>query len=406
MAFTYNVKEIDRAGSVITSTYSAESEYEVLRSIRDKGHSPVNIERVREGSKIKLGLFQTKITLKDLAIFCKQMSTMLHAGMPLIEALAVIRDQSDNKRLCEVAGDMLESVQKGEVLSSSMHTHNDVFPAILINMVETGEMSGNLDDVLEKMAEHYTKENKIQSQIKGALIYPSVIGVVAVAAVAVLLTFVMPTFVSMFESFGSDLPAITKIILNISLFMKKFWYILLAIIIGFVFLIKRSLKTKSGKLFFDNLLLKLPIIKGPMAKVATSRFTRTLAMLLSSGVPLLDSLKAAANGTNNAVLVKKIDEVADNVRKGIALSTLLKGISIFPPMMISMMKIGEESGSLEEMLNKSAEFYEEELDEAIATMTSLIEPVMIVFMAGIVGFIVVAMLMPTFDIFSAAQNAQ
>ncbi len=404
MAFAYKVKEVNPSGKVVSVTYSAESREEVVSKIREKGHAPVSIERMEEASTTKLQLFKPKVKLKDLAVFCKQMSTMLHAGMPLIEALSVIRDQSDNKKLREVAGDMMESVQKGDILSSSMHTHDDVFPKILTNMVETGEMSGNLDDVLEKMAIHYTKENKIQSQVKGAMIYPAVIGVVALGAVFVLLTFVMPTFIKMFEGTGSELPAVTQLLLNISNFMQHYWYILLAIIFGIVFLVRRSLKTEKGKYFFDNLLFKLPVIKGPMAKIATSRFTRTLSMLLSSGVPLLDSLNAAANGTNNSVLIKRIDEVADNVRKGIALSTLLKDIEIFPPMMISMMHIGEESGSLEEMLDKSAEFYEEELDEAIATMTALIEPVMIVFMAGIVGFIVVAMLMPTFDIFSAVQG--
>ncbi len=407
MTYSYTVKEINTGGKVIQTSYVAESETEVVRKIRDKGHTPVSITQAKSrGAGGGSDLFKAKVKLKDLAVFCKQMSTMLHAGMPLIESLSVIRDQSDNKRLREVANDMMEHVQKGDILSSSMHAHSDVFPKILISMVETGELSGNLDDVLEKMAEHYTKENKIQSQVKGAMIYPMVIGIVAITAVIILLTFVMPTFISMFENTGSELPAITRLLLKISEFLRSYWYIMLAIIIGIIFFIRRSLKTDKGKLFFDETLLKVPAIKGPVAKIATSRFTRTLSMLLASGVPLLDSLKSAAAGTNNAVVIKGIEEVADNVRKGIALSALLKEIKVFPPMMMSMVKIGEESGSLEEMLDKSAEFYEEELDEAIARLTSMIEPAMIIFMAVVVGFIVVAMMMPMFDIFSAIENAQ
>lgn len=404
MSQVYAVRELDNKGVVINATYTADTEGDVIQMIRSKGHIPVKVSPAKQAPKAVEFKFMQRVKLKDLSVFCKQMSTMLHAGMPLIESLNVIAAQTDNKKLKDVVGEIVVHVQRGEVLSTGMRLHPKVFPSILISMIEAGEMTGNLDDALDKMALHFNKEHKINEKVKGAMIYPAFIGVLAVSAVIFLLVKVMPTFIGMFESSGAELPGITQLLIRISDFIQAYWYVIIGVIALIVYAIRRYIATDNGKYNYDSLLLKLPMIKGPIAKIATARFTRTLSTLLSSGIPLLSSLETAGSVTNNKIVMRGIEQVSDEIKKGKSLSSLLSHIKIFPPMMTSMIRIGEESGSLEEMLNKSADFYEEELEEAIKRLTALIEPTMIVIMAGMVGFIVVAMMMPMFDMFQALQK--
>ncbi len=401
MAQSFEVREIDLTGVVITTIYNAEDEAMVLDMIRQKGHTPVLVQLAADikDSNKKIDLFPGKIKIKDLFIFCKQVSTMLYAGMPLIESLIVIKEQSSNKRMRKVSSAMIEQLQKGEMLSSSMKRHDRDFPKILIEMVETGEVSGNLDEVLAKMADHFAKEHKINQKVKSAMIYPAFIAIIAVAAIVYLLIAVMPTFVDMFRDGNVELPAVTQKMLDFSNFVRHYWHVLVMAIIFMGWAMRRFFKSPKGKYLFDCVVIKLPFIKNAVVKIATARFTRTLAMLLSSGISLLDALRYSTNVTNNAIIIKGINEVADDIKKGIKLSALLKRVDIFPKMMISMVRVGEESGAIEEMLNRSANFYEDELEEAIKQLTSLIEPLMILIVAVMVGFIVMAMILPLFEMF-------
>lgn len=401
MTTSYQCKELDLKGKIIYTTYRTESKEEIIELIRAKGHTPVKIEKeeVRGQDVSQLELFNPKVKVKDIAIFCKQLHTMLAAGMPLITSLDVLSSQSDNRTLRSAVKAMAIQVQKGDVLSVSMRTYPKIFPKLLINMVEAGELTGNLDNVLERMSEHYTKENKINSKIKGAMMYPMILSILAVTMVVFMLTFVMPTFMTMFTSSGTELPAPTRLLLSMSNALQNYWYVFIIVIVGFIFLMRHLLKTTEGKRAFDRFKFKIPGLKTPLAKIATSRFTRTLSTLLASGIPIIQALESAAAVTNNQVVIDGIDQVMEDIKKGSSLSILLRKVGVFPPMMISMVGIGEESGALEEMLEKTADFYDEELDSAISRMIAILEPAMIVIMAVLIGFIVISMIMPMFDMF-------
>ena len=405
MVAVYKYKAIDNTGRPIEAEFHANTKDEVLSMLREKGYTPVKIELQEQKSKDvgDIGIFQKKVKIKDISVFCKQLYTMLNAGMPLSNALDVLADQTENKVLRLTTKDVYSQVQTGAVLSQAMKKHKKIFPNLLITMVEAGEMTGNLDNVLAKMSEHYEKENKINSKIKGAMVYPAVLSVAAVAVVIFLLTFIMPTFTGMFTSSGVELPLPTRILMAISDAIKNYWYIFIAVIGAIVFGINRYGKTETGKRQFDNLKLRIPVVGSSVTKIATSRFTRTLSTLMASGIPIVPAMEAAANVTNNQIVIDGMKKVIEDVKKGLSISYLLKTMHFFPPMVISMVGIGEESGSLEEMLSKTADYYDEELDASIQKMLALLEPLLIVFMGVIVGFIVISMMLPIFDLSTTVQ---
>ena len=405
MVAVYKYKAIDNTGRPIEAEFHANTKDEVLSMIREKGYTPVKIELQEQKSKDvgDIWIFQKKVKIKDISVFCKQLYTMLNAGMPLSNALDVLADQTENKVLRLTTKDVYSQVQTGAVLSQAMKKHKKIFPNLLITMVEAGEMTGNLDNVLAKMSEHYEKENKINSKIKGAMVYPAVLSVAAVSVVIFLLTFIMPTFTGMFTSSGVELPLPTRILMGISDALKNYWYIFIAVIGAIIFSINRYGKTETGKRQFDNLKLRIPVVGSSVTKIATSRFTRTLSTLMASGIPIVPAMEAAANVTNNQVVIDGMDKVIEDVKKGLSISFLLKSMHFFPPMVISMVGIGEESGSLEEMLSKTADYYDEELDASIQKMLSLLEPMLILFMGVIVGFIVISMMLPIFDMTKTIQ---
>jgi len=401
----YKYKAIDNTGRSIEAEFHANTKDEVLSMLREKGYTPVKIELQEQKSKdvSDIGPFQKKVKIKDISVFCKQLYTMLNAGMPLSNALDVLGDQTENKVLRLTIKDVYSQVQTGTILSKAMKKHKKVFPNLLLTMVEAGEMTGNLDNVLAKMSEHYEKENKINSKIKGAMVYPTVLSVVAVGVVIFLLTFIMPTFTGMFSSTGVELPGPTKLLMNISDVLKNYWYIFIAVIGTIIVLFRRYIKTSEGKRQYDTLKLRIPVIGTSVTKIATSRFTRTLSTLMASGIPIVPAMEAAANVTNNQVVIDGMNKVIEDVKKGLSISFLLKSMHFFPPMVISMVGIGEESGSLEEMLSKTADYYDEELDASIQKMLALLEPMLILFMGVIVGFIVISMMLPIFDISKTVQ---
>ena len=399
MSETYKYKGIDQSGRVIEGIFSAGSKEEVVKLIRDKGQSPIAIEKNEAKSKdIKeYTLFRPRVKIKDISVFCKQLYTMLNAGMPLTNCLDVLAAQTENKTLKNSIKEISSEVQTGSILSEAMRNHKNIFPNLLITMVQAGEMTGNVDSVLARMSEHYEKENKINSKIKGAMVYPAILSIAAVGVVIFLLTFIMPTFIGMFSSSGVELPLPTRILMSISDALSNFWYIFALIFGGIAFLVSRFVKTRDGKRVFDNLIYRLPVVGQSMVKISTSRFTRTLSTLLGSGIPIVDALEASSSVTGNMIVIDGMENVIDEVKKGINISFLLQKMQYFPPMMISMIGIGEESGALENMLGKTADYYDEELEASIQKMLSMLEPMLILFMGVIIGFIVIAMMMPMFD---------
>lgn len=405
MAVTYVCKEVDVTGKILQTTYRAENKEELIQMIRAKGNTPIKVEEeAPKGQDIgSMALFDKKVKAKDISIFCKQLYVMLHAGMPLMNALDVLYHQTEHKTVQKTVRDMAISVQKGDILSVSMKKHPKVFPSLLVNMVESGELTGNLDSVLERMSTHYTKENHINSKVKGAMVYPAVLAVLSISVVIFMITFILPTFTGMFTASGVPLPGVTQLLLDISDSIRRFWYIYLVVIFGISFLFRRFLKSTPGKRAFDNFVNRIPGVRTQVAKIATSRFTRTLATLLASGIPIIQALHTSASVTTNMVVIDGMEKVTEDIKKGSTLHVLLKKIDLFPPMMVSMVGIGEESGALEDMLDRAADYYDEELEAAIQRLVQLLEPMMILVMAVMIGFIVIAMLLPMFDMLQTVQ---
>ena len=398
----YVCKYLDTRQGVVTLEVDAPNRTDAVNRIRLKG-KPISVEEKVMGSK-EIVLFQSKkIKLKDISLFCKQMSVMLESGIPLNNAVDILEQQATSKNLKSSLKIVSKSLKEGSQLSKAMLDQEGMFPDLLIRMVQAGEKTGKLDEVLEKMSEHYTKELKTSRQIQGAMIYPAVLAFLAVAAVLALLYVVIPSFSGIFEQSGMAMPLPTRIVLAASNFVRSYWYILFGVTGILVFLFLRYRSTEAGRYQLDRLKLWLPVIKGPMQKIVTARFASTLAILTSAGIPLVEAIESAAATTNNAVVIEKMKIANEGLQKGERLTGMITATGLFPPMMLSMVKIGEESGSLESMLVKTSDYYEEELETAIKQLLSLLEPAMIIVMGVIIGGIVASVMLPMFELAHAVD---
>jgi len=394
----YRYKAIQPDGREVTESITAATEVEVREKIRDKGLYVLQVnEDIEKQSAQEALSFGGKVTSKQISIFCKQFATLLKAGVPVAAGLDILYRQSESKSLRAALEDVYTEVQKGTQVSSAIRNHPKVFPHLMVSMIESGEMTGNLDNVMDRLAVHYEKDAKINSRIKGAMIYPAALSIISLVVVVFMITVILPTFTGMFTDSGTELPLPTRILMGISDFIRGYWYIVIAGIGIIIFTINRYINSTTGRYQFDALKFKIPVVKSSMDKIVTARFTRTLGSLLKSGIPLINALELAGSVTGNVVIEEKINHVASEVEKGETLGVALKRTPTFGPMVVSMIQIGEESGSLDQMLDKSADFYEQELEDAIDRLLKLMEPLLIVFMAVIIGFIVIAMALPMFD---------
>lgn len=399
MVFKY--KAATENGEVIEGIYEADSAEAVSEMLKRKNYYVISLQKTRS---IKLETaFKPKVKTKDIAVFCRQFHAMLKAGINLVTCLDIMRTQLTNKTLKEAVGEMYEDIQKGLNLSAAMMKHSDVFPSLLISMIEAGEVSGNLDEMMERMAEFYEKESSLERKIKGAMVYPIILMVVTVAVVIFLVTSVMPTFITVFEDSDTPLPAPTQLLLKLSDSLTSYWYIYIAVIVLLILFIRSWGKTDKGRIFIDNLKLKLPVFGPTNVQIITSRFTRTFATLLSSGISLVQAFDAVIRIVGNKVVEERLVEAKDKVVKGTPLSLAIKATGIFPPMLDSMLRVGEESGALDDALQRTADYYDDEVDYAVEKMTTAFEPILIVFMGVVVGFVVIAMMMPMFDMIGAVQ---
>ena len=389
----FKYRAMTKNGERIEGQYEANSKDDVLRMININGYYPLKIEEIRESKEIEFS-FLDKVTTKDLAIFCRQFYTMLDAGVSIVNALDILATELPNKKLREILRDMDEDVKKGELLSASMVKHRKYFPQLLIKMIESGEISGNMDEMMLRMANHFEKENKINNKIKSAMTYPSVLSVVALGAVMFIMTFVMPTFIGMFEEEGIELPSITKFTIGASKFLSSNVVLIIITLAILAVLFNLYKKSSAGSNIISKLKLSLPIIGELNKKIIVSRFTRTLSTLLSSGVSLIHALPTVAGVLENKIAEDSILKIREDVVRGEALSKSIKEEEIFPNMLASMIKIGEESGSLDDILNKTADFYDEEVEQTIQTTTALIEPLLIVVMGLVIGLIIISIMLP------------
>ena len=395
--FKYRVMNAE--GEKIEGSYDADSRDEVIEFISGNGYYPLKVEEVIESRNISFS-FSKKVKLKDLSVFCRQFYTMLNAGVPILTCLDILRSQIENEKLRQATKEINEDVEKGEILSESMRKHEDVFPNLLVSLVASGEASGSLNEIMLRMATHYEKENKINNKVKNAMIYPIILGLVSIVAVMFILTYVMPTFTEIFDQTGAVLPWSTRFLLGASNGVKEYWYILIILIGLITFGLNIFLKNDKGILLSSKLKLKLPVLKKLNQMIIVSRFTRTLSTLIASGLSLVDGLKIVSEVSGNKIAEMELLKIRDNVVQGESLYSSMRDSGIFPQMLYSMIKIGEDTGALEDILNKTADFYDEELDTTIQTSVALLEPMLIIIMGLIIGFMVVSIMIPMFDSYS------
>lgn len=393
----FKYKAINNLGERIEGVLQGSSKEEVLEMIAANSYYPLMIEETIESTKIELSKFQ-RISTKELAIFCRQLFTMINAGLPITATIEILGQQAVNKKLKGALEDMQDSLRKGESLSSAMK-NTDAFPDLLISMIQSGEVSGNLDGVTLRMATHYEKENKINNKVKNTMIYPIVLGILAVVIINVLLVFVMPLFIEMFQQSGAELPLPTKIVMGLSNFTTDYWYVILGTIIASVYILTKYFKTNKGKTLWGRIKLKAPLLKPLNEKIIVSRFTRTLSTLLSSGISLVQALSVVGAVLGNKVAEEKLLSIREEVIKGNGLSGPMGQAGIFPPMLSVMIRVGEESGNLDDILSKTADFYDEELEAQIQSFTAMLEPLMIIIMGVIAGFLIVSIALPMFSMY-------
>jgi len=399
-AFTYTARALN--GDLKTATIDAPNRDEVVAQLRKQRLNVVKIDEAKSAAnttKKKAG----KISMRDIVIFTRQFSTMINAGLPLVQALDILAKQSENKALKDVTLAVVFDVESGHTVADALRKHPKAFTELYVNMVAAGEAGGILDTILMRLATFMEKNDALVRKVKGAMIYPGVILSVAGIAIVVLLIFVIPTFERMFASVGLALPLPTRVVIGMSQFLQHYWWALIVGIVVAFNAFKKYYATPDGKLAIDRLMLKAPVLGDVLRKSSVSRFTRTLGTLIGSGVSILDGLEITAKTSGNRVIQDAIMESRASIAGGETISAPLQKSAVFPPMVISMIAVGEQTGGLDEMLSKIADFYDEEVDAAVSGLLAMMEPLMIVFLGVVVGGMVVAMYLPIFDMINAVQ---
>jgi type IV pilus assembly protein PilC len=376
---------------------------EALELLRKKKILVTSMRPKTGGFKLpKLG--GSGVTTKDLAIFTRQFATMISAGLPLVQCLDILAKQASKPSFGRVIGEVTREVEAGATLADALGKHKDVFDDLFRNMVAAGEAGGVLDEILMRLATYIEKADALKRKIQGAMVYPAVVLSVCVGAAAFMLIFIIPTFAKMFTDFGGELPLPTKIVLLLSDGLQRFWWAIVLIIVGTVIAYQRYHATEAGHRNIDAAMLRMPVLGEVLLKGAVARFTRTLGTLIASGVPILAGLEITARTAGNRIIAEAIMTARVSIREGETVSAPLKASGVFPPMVVQMISVGEQTGALDEMLTKIAVFYEAEVDTAVDSMTSIIEPLMIVMMGGMVGGMVVAMYLPMFKLISVVAG--
>ncbi len=404
--FDYQVR--DRQGKMVTGQLEADNQAAVAAKLTSMGYSPVSIEAVKETGlqmEIRIPGLSDRVGLKDLAIFSRQFATMINSGLSLIRALSILAEQTDNKKLGEVIEEVRGEVEAGQSLSSALAEHDKVFPKLYVAMVRAGEAAGMLDQVLMRVAAMYEADVKLRSKIKSAMTYPVIVFVMAVVLSAAMLIFIVPVFEGMFNDLGGDLPWLTRVLVSMSEFVASPLgaIVLLGIPLGLWFAYKRVRATEKGRFTLDTIKLRLPVFGPLFHKIALSRFARNLSTLLAAGVPILQALEITADTVNSGPISHAVRDVQSSVREGESINRPLSSHEVFPPMVVQMIAVGEETGDVDGMLGKVADFYDMEIESTTESLTAMMEPLMIGVIGGIVGGMVIALYMPMFAIFDMIQ---
>ncbi|MBC7963086.1 MAG: type II secretion system F family protein [Steroidobacteraceae bacterium] len=375
----------------------------VEAQLKKYGFTNISIKAESKGFGFKLPKFGGggKIDTKDLVVFTRQFATMIDSGLPLVQCLDILSSQQENKTFKEILGKVKESVESGSTFADALAKHPKAFDQLFVNLVAAGEVGGILDTILNRLAAYIEKAMKLKKQIKGAMVYPITIMSIAVIVVGVILVFVIPTFAKMFADFGGELPVPTKIVIALSNFLSRYIVVIIAAFYGLVWLVKKYYATPSGQKIIDRWALKAPIAGPLIRKVAVAKFTRTLGTMVSSGVPIMDGLEIVAKTAGNKIVEEAIYAVRQAISEGKTMAEPLAACGVFPPMVVQMIAVGEATGAMDTMLNKIADFYDDEVDDAVSAMTAMMEPLLMVFLGTTVGGLVVAMYLPIFKLAGA-----
>ncbi|HHW40739.1 MAG TPA: type II secretion system F family protein [Syntrophomonadaceae bacterium] len=401
---SYNYRARNLSGRLITGKVEAGSPGEAIALLREKNLFVVKLSPVRSLNIDLDRVFKRRIAVRDLAVFCRQFATMAGAGIPLLQCLNILAGQTENKKLRGILVEVAGEIEKGKGLSESFRGYREHLPEIFINMLVAGEVSGTIEQTLERLAVHFEKDHQLREKIKSAMAYPAMIAGMALLSVLVLITLIVPIFADIFAQSGAVLPLPTRILMGISGALTGYWYLFLAGMAGLFVAARQGFASESGRKFVDRLLLQIPVV-GPLAtKTIVSRFSRTLATLLRSGIPLLRSLETVEKAVGNSIAAKEIAEAMRNIKEGERMAPVLIKSKIFPPMAVNMIGIGEESGALDSMLEKLAAFYEQEVEAMIARLSSIVEPLLIAVVGILVGFIAISIYFPLFGLSGAIQG--
>ena len=395
---------VDKRGKEKRGSLEAETRERALEQLKAEGLIPVSVREQGAWNKEIVFSIGKKGKPRVLSVFCRQFVSITQAGVPMKEALQMLSEQTENKWLKRAISEVLLNVEKGNTLADSMRSQPDIFPPMLVNMVEAGEQSGSLEMAFSRMAVHFEKEAKLKATIKKATIYPIILVIAAIGVIAVMLLFVIPIFIDMFADLDIEMPALTMFVMNSSKWMTSHWYVLLAIIVGVVVAYKLIYKTTQGRLTIDRIKMKMPLFGKLTVKTACSQFARTMSTLLMSGISTIDALETTSKIVNNIHYTNAMLKAREEVMKGVPLSEPLEASGIFPPMVYHMTGIGEETGNVEEMLEKMADYYDEEVEMTTQSVLAAMEPIIILFMALIIGTLVIAVISPIASMYSGLDN--
>lgn len=392
-------------GEVRSGTLEAHDRDDALAQLRRKRIIVTQVRPKPKNMSFSFGKGKRGVRGRDLAIFTRQFSTMIDSGLPLVQCLDILSKQTDDGNFRTIIQDVMHDVEAGTTLAEAMAKHPQAFDSLYVNMVDAGEAGGILDKILQRLATYIEKAEALKRKIKSAMTYPAVVMSVAGAAMLFMLLFIIPVFAEVFDDFGGELPLPTKIVVNVSNFLKSTWYLIAGVIVLLVVALKRYRKTERGGRQIDQLLLKAPVVGDLLRKGSIARFTRTLGTMISSGVAILSGLDITARTAGNKIIEEAIMATKTSIREGETIAQPLKEAGVFPPMVVQMISVGEETGALDKMLEKIANFYDEEVNTAVETLTSIIEPVMIVVMGVAVGGMVVAMYLPMFKLINVVAGS-
>jgi type IV pilus assembly protein PilC len=396
---SYSYIAQDARHKQVKGVINAENEQEFMQKVKEKGLFVKDFTESASGDAKSLYKFNTK----ELAFCCRQLSAMLTSGLTLVKAIDILTKEQENEKARAIWQDVYENVQKGESFSSTLEMHSGSFPDFLISMVGAGESSGSLDIIMQRMADHYAKENKLKNTIKSAMVYPAILLILCIVIVLFLFIKIMPAFIAMYDD-PSQMPFLTKVMKAISDFLIHHWYILVALVVGIVFAIKYALKVPDFRLKVDRMLIKGPGFGPLITKIYTGRFGRTLSNLYSSGIPMVECLEKSSRILGNSYIDKKFEGVIDEVKQGESLSAAITRTEVFEPMFCSVIYVGEEAGALDTILEKTADYYEEESDSAVQRLVSMVEPILIIFMGVIIAMVVIGIYPALYGSFESLEN--